>query len=70
MQPFLAYVLIQPVVVLKDFLKAENCLALALVDVRTCFTNRVTEGWTPDVDAVIGQRNRIPCVEADFSGGC
>jgi len=65
---FLAYVLIQPLVVLQDLLEAEDCLALALVDVRTCFTDRVAEGWAPDIDAVIGQLNRVPCGEADCCG--
>jgi len=61
-------VLIQHLIILKDFLKAEDCLILTLVDVRTCFTDRVAEGWTPDVDAVIGQLFRMPCGEADLSG--
>lgn len=30
--------------------------------------DRVAEGWTPDVDTVIGQLNRMPCGEANRSG--
>jgi hypothetical protein len=65
---FLAYVLIQLLIVLKDLLKAQDRRALALVDVWTCFTDRVADGWTPDVDAVFGQRSRLPYGEADPCG--
>ena len=59
----------QPLVVLKDFLKAEDCLALALVDAGTCFTDCVTEAWTPDVDAVIVQPKGFLCRKADRPSG-
>jgi hypothetical protein len=68
MQLFLTHVLVQPLVVLKDLLKAETSLGLALVDARTCFTDCIAEGWAPDVDAFVGQISRLPCGEADLGG--